>query len=141
MKRYVNLIMLLLMPLAGMADVVTDEQYAAANAAIEAEATYQIYTFHDGTGEGSVKYYLTDDGWLTDNLDGAGSFRFHKIVGGDLYRSPGWQVDQYFTNPECRNGQTEWMQHEGHIRTNASLARDNWEGISLMGFVAFRSEK
>ena len=128
MKRYVNLIMLLLMPLAGMADVVTDEQYAAANAAIEAEATYQIYTFHDGTGEGSVKYYLTDDGWLTDNLDGAGSFRFHKIVGGDLYRSPGWQVDQYFTNPECRNGQTEWMQHEGHIRTNASLARDNWEG-------------
>ena len=110
------------------AQEVTDEQYKAANAAIEAEATYHIFTLHDGTSEGNTRYYLTDDGWLTDDLDWAGNFTFHQIMGGDLYRSPGWQVDQYFTNPDCWNGQTEWMQHEGHIRTNAGLARDNWEG-------------
>ena len=120
--------LLTLIAVTAVAQEVTDEQYNAANAAIEAEATYHIYTFHDGTSEGNTKYFLTDDGWLTDEQDGAGSFTFHKIEGGDLYRSPGWQVDQYFTNPECWNGQTEWMQHEGHIRTNANLARDNWEG-------------
>ena len=128
LKKYLYLILFLLMPLAGMADEVTDEQYKAANAAIEAEATYHIFTFHDGTGEGSTKYFLTDDGWLTDEPDAAGSFRFHRIEGGDLFKSPGWQVDQYFTNPDCRNGQTEWMRHEGHIRTNPGLARENWEG-------------
>ena len=127
MKRLLlSLVALIAVKMA--AQQVTDEQYYAANAAIEAEATYHIFTLHDGTSEGSVRYYLTDDGWLTDDLDWAGSFTFHQIVGGDLYRSPGWQVDQYFTNPECRNGQTAWMQLEGHIRTNAGLARDNWEG-------------
>ena len=120
--------LLMLITVTAVAQEVTDEQYNAANAAIEAEATYHIYTFYDGTSEGNTKFFLTDDGWLTDEQDAAGSFTFHRIEGGDLYRSPGWQVNQYFTNPDCRNGQTEWMQHEGHIRTNASLARDNWEG-------------
>ena len=127
MKRLI-LLLLTLIAISAVAQEVTDEQYNAANAAIEAEATYHIYTFHNGTDEGTIKYYLTDDGWLIDQLDAAGSFRFHKIEGGDLYKSPGWQFDQYFTNPDCRNGQTEQMLHEGHIRTNASLARDNWEG-------------
>ena len=119
--------LLTLIAVTAVAQEVTDEQYNAANAAIEAEATYQIYTFHDGTSEGNTKYFLTDNGWLTDEQDRAGSFTFHRIEGDGLYRSPGWQVDQYFTNPDCRNGQTELMLHEGHIRTNAS-ARENWEG-------------
>ncbi len=111
-----------------VAQNVTDAQYEAANAAIQAEATYNIYTLNNGTAEGSKRFYLTDGGWLSDDVAAAGRFVFHRTEGGGLYRSPGWQFDQYFTNPDCWNGQTEFMVHEGHIRTNASLARDDYEG-------------
>lgn len=117
-----------LLPLAVMAQEVTYEQYVAANAAIEAEAVYHIYTYYNGAQEGSTKYYLTDDGWLASDSRDAGTFVFHRIEGDNLYRSPGWQFDQFFTNPDCASGLTEYMYHEGHIRTNANLARDNWEG-------------
>jgi len=127
MKRLL-LLLLTLIAIGASAQEVTDEQWNAANNAIEAQATYHIFTLHDGTSEGNTKYFLTDDGWLTDKQNAAGSFTFRRIEGVDLYQSPGWQFDQYFTNPDCSNGQTELMIHEGHIRTNPSLARDNWEG-------------
>ena len=117
-----------LLPLVTSAQTVTDEQYEAANASIEAEATYRIFTFNDGTREGSTKYYLTDDGWLQSDVQRAGCFTFHRIEGDNLFRSPGWQFDQYFTNPECGNGRTENMLHFGYIRTESGLARDDWEG-------------
>ena len=40
--------LLTLITVTAVAQEVTDEQYNAANAAIEAEATYHIYTFYDG---------------------------------------------------------------------------------------------
>ena len=126
--RFRNILVLLLAPLACWAQDVTDEQYEAANASIEAEATYRIFTFNDGTGEGSTKYYLTDDGWLVADEQRAGQFVFHRIEGESLFRSPGWQFDQYFTNPDCGGGRTDDMWHFGYIRTNAGLARDDWEG-------------
>lgn len=131
MKRHLYILCsLLLLPFMAIAQEVTDEQYDEALKAITPEATYYIYTMNDGVTEGKVRYYLTDDGWLTKDLVGAGKFTFHKIEGSDLYKSPGWQVDQYFTNPNCWNGSTEWMLNEGHIRSNANsdLQRDNWEG-------------
>ena len=60
--------LLTLFAMSAVAQEATDEQYYAANAAIEAEATYHIYTLYDGWGEGSTRYFLTDDGWLTDDL-------------------------------------------------------------------------
>ncbi len=127
MEKYIYAFALLLLPILATAQEVTDEEYKAANAAIEAEATYHIYTFHNGTREGTTKYFLTDDGWLTDVAEKAGQFKFHQVEGDDLFKSPGWQVNQYFTNPDCWNGWTEWLQLVGHLRTNVSLARDDWE--------------
>ena len=79
-----------LWPLVTLAQTVTDEQYEAANASIEAEATYRIFTFNNGTREGATKYYLTDDGWLHTDVQRAGRFVFHRIEGDNLFRSPGW---------------------------------------------------
>ncbi|MCR5180394.1 MAG: CotH kinase family protein [Bacteroidaceae bacterium] len=120
--------LLLALPLAGRAQWVTDEQYQDALKTIAADATYRILTYHNGWEEAPVPYYLTDDGRLTDQQSSAGKFTFRQIEGYDLFRSPGWQVDQCFTNPNCQNGQTEWMHHYGYIRTNAGSARPNWEG-------------
>lgn len=122
------LILCALLPIAAIAQEVTDEQYAAANAAIEADATYHVYTLNNGTGEGTTKYYLTDDGWLVADVERAGKFMFHRVEGDDLFKSPGWQFDQYFTNPKCEHGLTAFMVLEGHLQTDAGLARDNWEG-------------
>ena len=120
----------ILLPLASFAQEVTDEQYNAANAAIEAEATYLIYTFNDGMGEGNAKYYLTDNGWLTLNDTEAGRFRMHRVEGSSLFMPMSWQVDQYFTNPDCASGRTDRMRHLGYIRSNVdnpSLQRDDFE--------------
>ena len=111
-----------------VAQEVTDEQYQAANSAIEAEATYLVYTLNNGISEGSTRYYLSDDGWLVDSQAAAGRFKFRRVEGDGLFRSPGWQFDQFFTNPDCGGGRTEYMYHEWHIRTNADLARDDYEG-------------
>lgn len=111
-----------------VAQEVTDEQWAAANASITPYATYRIFTLSDGSADGSVKYYLNDAGWLVADEAKAGRFMFRRIEGDGLFRSPGWQVDQYFTNPDCDGGQTQFMHHDGHIHTNANLARDDWEG-------------
>ena len=49
MKRLLlSLVALIAVKMA--AQQVTDEQYYAANAAIEAEATYHIFTLHDSSG-------------------------------------------------------------------------------------------
>ncbi len=110
-----------------VAQDVTEEQYEAALKAILPEVTYHIYTMNDGISEGNTRHYLTDNGWLTKDSLSAGKFIFHRIEGSDLYRSPGWQVDQFFTNPDCVNGT---ILNLGHIRSNANtdLNRDNWEG-------------
>lgn len=127
-KKLIPLLALLGLALPAAAQEVTDAQYAAANASIKAEATYYIYTQNDGRRETSTRYYLADDGFLVADQASAGRFTFHRVEGSGLFRSPGWQVDQFFTNPDCMNGQTEYMMHEGHLRTNASLARDDYEG-------------
>ncbi len=127
-KLKIELLLFLLLSLTVKAQDVTYEQYEAANASIEAEATYRIFTFNDGTREGSTKYYLTDDGWLVTDVQSAGRFVFHRIEGDNLFMSPGWQFDQYFTNPDCGGGRTDDIWHFGYIRTNPGLARDDWEG-------------
>ncbi len=129
MKKF--LLLCALWPAFIVAQNVTDAQYEAANKAIVAEATYRISTFHNGLRESTTRYYLTDDGRLTDAIASAGRFTFHRIDDGDLYRSPGWQFDQFFTNPDCAGGSTDAMYHFGYIRSNidrSDLQRENWEG-------------
>ncbi len=115
---YLLFLLFPLMPMTAAAQEVTDAQYEAAVAAIVPEATYRIFTLYDGWEEGTERYYLTDGGRLTDNVNLAGSFVFHKISGDGLYMPVSWQVDQCFTNPDCWNERSEWMVNHGYIRTN-----------------------
>ncbi|MBO4801780.1 MAG: CotH kinase family protein [Bacteroidaceae bacterium] len=126
--RHLLFLIFIALASSASAQTVTDEQYVAALQAITPEATYRIYTFHNGKREGQTRYYLTTDGWLVTDTEAAGQFTFHKIEDDDLYLSPGWQFDNYFTNPDCRGGDTDQMRHYGYIRTAPSLARTNWEG-------------
>lgn len=119
---------LFLTAMTAVAQEVTEEQYAAAMNAITAEATYRIFTFNNGETESTTRYYLTDDGRLNTDSTAGGRFTFHLIEGEELFVSPGWQFDQFFTNPDCAGGETEEMRHYGYIRTAPDFARDNWEG-------------
>ena len=124
MKRFLSFtiyylfLLCLLLTTTAAAQEVTDEQYEAAIATIVPEASYRIFSLYDGWEEGSVPYYLTADGRLTDNVLMAGTFTFHKIAEEGNYMPISWQVDQFFTNPDCWNGQTDWMMNYGYIRTN-----------------------
>ncbi len=125
--RLTAFVLTMAMSLGAVAQEVTDEQYEAANAVIKPEATYYIYTLNNGNQEASTRYYLTDDGHLTAAQNAAGRFTFHRTEGTNLFRSPGWQVDQCFTNPDFRNGGNGEMLYFGYIRTN-SAARLDYEG-------------
>ena len=52
----------------------TDEEIDAANAAIENNGVYRIYTLFNGSAIGTTKYYLTADGYLTVNTADGGVF-------------------------------------------------------------------
>lgn len=105
------------------AQEVSDAQYNDAMATIEANATYQVWTSYSGK-----IYYLTDDGRLTSNSTESGSFIFRKIEGDNLFKSPGWQFDQCFTNPYVDNDGKGYMLNYGYLRTDAGNARPDWEG-------------
>lgn len=75
----------------------TDAEYAAANAEIQANGVYKIYTQSNGSSTGETKYYLKSDGYLTDDASAAGQFTFdlQRIFGG--YKMAGYRINQ-FTN-------------------------------------------
>ena len=99
-KRYLFLLTLLL-PLAtmfssGRAYAQTDTEYNFALAAIGEYGNYYITTDYAGT-----KYYLTADGTLTSEQNGAGFFSFTRVTGG-AFKTYGYQVDggeKRFSNP------------------------------------------
>ncbi|MBR5432447.1 MAG: CotH kinase family protein, partial [Bacteroidales bacterium] len=132
MKQYMYILFTCLLGLTtagpARAQAVTDKQYAAAQTAITYEATYRIYTFFNGTKDGTVRYYLNTEGFRTSVRTNAGQFQFHMTEGDELYRSPGWRTDCYFTNPTLSNGSWGELNNDGHIHTNRELARNDWEG-------------
>ncbi len=75
----------------------TDAEYAAANAEIQANGVYKIYTQSNGSSTGETKYYLKSDGYLTNDASAAGQFTFdlQRIFGG--YKMAGYRINQ-FTN-------------------------------------------
>ncbi len=100
----------------------TQAENDAAVAAIEAGEYYYITTYYNGTSDGSVKYYLKTDGYLTDNKAEAGSFKFNTVVG--LYT--GFKFNCYFTNPELSGGDSGDIVEKGHLRLDPQN-RDDWE--------------
>ncbi|MBO4800778.1 MAG: BspA family leucine-rich repeat surface protein [Bacteroidaceae bacterium] len=109
---------------------VGDSQYEAALAAIPDGAQYRIFTQHNGTEEGTTKYYLKDDGSLTASASEAHLFTFNQIEGDNFYLSPGWNLDVPFTNPlmSMANEVTGDIVPQGHIRVADGYYRENWEG-------------
>jgi hypothetical protein len=103
-------------------EIIDAEQldYALALNSIEDGATYSITTM-----VGETKYYLTDGGELTSDIDKAGVFAFNKVK-GEAYEYGFKLYEKCFTNPDL-NGD-EAVLNSGHIRNNTqSTPRDNWE--------------
>jgi len=103
--------------------IVTDEQYINALNAIKYEKKYMITTMWNDR-----KYYLTTEGYLTTKDTEAGVFSFHRTEGDDLYRSPGWKLDECFSNPKLSEGATGLLSPQGHILTDKGYNRISWEG-------------
>ena len=101
MRRHYLLSLLLLLLtttlLSPRAYAQTDSEYNAALAAIGDGGTYYITTDVEG-----AKYYLTPDGYLTDDPAYGGLFGFKKMDGGE-FKTYGYVIDggmgNYFSNP------------------------------------------
>ena len=102
---------------------IDDAWYQKALQAIEYETKYYITTTWN-----NKKYYLTTNGYLTAAEASGGVFTFHPTEGNDLYRSPGWKLDECFSNPKLSNGATGDLNHQGHILTDRGNNRQSWEG-------------
>ena len=107
---------------------VTTAQYQAAMESIQENGNYYIFTQYNGENEGSVKYYLKSNGYLTTVESEAHVFKFGHASGSSLFVSPGWKLDIPFSNPVLSNGATGDLPLQGHIRTDYSFLRDDWEG-------------
>ena len=109
---------------------VNQQQYAAAQKTIEYEKKYGIYTTFNGKEEGTRRYYLTTEGYLTTEPTEACLFTFHKTEGDGLYCSPGWKLDACFSNPKLseNGGATGNLNPQGHILTDVGNNRIDWEG-------------
>lgn len=81
----------------------TDAEYAAANAEIQANGVYKIYTQSNGSSTGNTKYYLKSDGYLTDDASAAGQFTFdlQRIFGG--YKMAGYRINQFTNGGDASN--------------------------------------
>ncbi len=112
---------------AGTSDmtVTVNSEVINATANITNNKLYHIYTYNNGSTEGSTKYYLTSAGQLTSDEASAADFLF-TVTNEGYYVNAGyaWQItaddgSHYFTNP------TEGSRdHYIHTTTNK---RQHWE--------------
>ena len=81
----------------------TDAEYAAANAEIQANGVYKIYTLSNGSSIGETKYYLKTDGYLTEDASAAGVFTFdlQRIFGG--FKMAGYRINQFTNGGDSNN--------------------------------------
>ena len=125
MKKIKLLLAAATLLLGGSAFAQTDAEYADANAAIEANGVYKIYTLSDGTTTGSTKYYLKTDGYLTDDAAAAGQFTFdfQRIFGG--FKMGGYRINR-FTNGGAQNN-TFSGDALKRIAVSSNQNRTDWE--------------
>ena len=97
----------------------TDDEYAAAQAALESGKTYLISTVYYST-----TYYLTENGYLTDEKDEAGLFEFKAVTGGYYVTSAWWVGNSGFSNPPSGGNPTL---NTGKISQYGSDMRSDWE--------------
>ena len=113
---------------------VTEDQYKAALATIVDGRKYRIFTTYDGKQFTDTRHYLTRNGVLTVDQSDDDVFTFTVVEGNvgtgneDLFVSPGWLTDAYFTNPTLSNESSGDIVPRGSISTNTNLHRNNWEG-------------
>ena len=143
-KRYLFLLMLLF-PLATMlsssrvyAEILpTDAEYEAAVSSIKNGVYYIV------TEIGGVKYYVTEDGLLSEIEEEGGKFEFTKCGKGD-FREYGFRISsesgKRFTNPDKTDDKANLNQAFFSTSTND---RDGWERQVLFmnseGKIAIRS--
>ena len=106
---------------AKFAPLEAQQAYEDALAVLENGKTYRVTT--DVAG---AKYYLTAEGYLTDDVDAAGTFKFVEATGNTAYEKGFKLMDKCFSNPDL-NG-SEPILNSGHIRNNTqSTPRNDWE--------------
>ncbi|MCR5157883.1 MAG: discoidin domain-containing protein, partial [Prevotella sp.] len=126
MKRIKLLLAAVLSVMAwGGAQAQTDEQIDAANAAITNGGVYRIYTLFNGTSEGTTKYYLRTNGYLTADVNDAGGFTFTLAAGGTFAPGKGYKLNK-FTNGGNGSGQLTDNALKQIIVGNQN--RDDYEG-------------
>ncbi|MBR4782373.1 MAG: hypothetical protein IK023_00600 [Bacteroidaceae bacterium] len=76
----------------------------------------------------NVKYYLTTEGYISDDPADAGAFTFKKVK-GDAFLYAFQFREAYFTNPPVGGNPTL---NPGHICCNRELKRSNWEAQVFM---------
>ena len=112
---------------AGTSDmsITVNAEVINATANITNNKLYHIYTYNNGSTEGSTKYYLTSNGQLTSDEASAADFLF-TATDGDYYVNAGyaWRIStndgsSYFTNPDSGT-RNQYI----HTTTNK---RQNWE--------------
>ncbi len=101
-----------------------DPELIAAKAAITSGYTYRIYTYNNGSEEGSTKYYLTSSGTLTDSESSAGAFTFTATT-STQYTLAGyaWFVKcngVAFSNPNMAT-------RDANIHRSNSSTRQDWD--------------
>lgn len=105
----------------------TDTEYADANAEIQANGVYKIYTQSNGSSTGSTKYYLKTDGYLTDDASAAGQFTFdfQRIFGG--YKMGGYRINRFTNGGNSSSSSTLSDDAKKHIIVSGTQNRTNWE--------------
>lgn len=93
--------------------------YFRALGVITPNGQYCISTEYNGK-----KYYLKNDGYLTDDEMSASVFTFSRVEGATYTYGFNLQ-NAYFTNPGQTNGNVNY--NSGHIITDASSKRKDWE--------------
>ena len=93
-------------------------------------ASYQIYTYSDGNAIGTTKYYLTADGYLTDDPAKAGAFtvKLSKLTINVPYGNidvTACAFNTLFTAPSLdEEGEINAI---GHLVISAADARPDWD--------------
>lgn len=98
-------------------------EYQAALSAISIGVPYTISTMWNGK-----RYYLNQEGYLVESITEKCSHTFKRTEEASLYARVGWQLDAMFTNPALKNGSFGEIDRKGHLKTNPSYARPDFEG-------------
>ena len=100
-------------------------KYQAALSAIIIGKPYTIRTMWNGK-----RYYLNKQGYLVESISEECSHTFKRTEetkDNKLYMHVGWQLDAMFTNPKMKNESYGDIVPQGHLRTNPSSARADFE--------------